>query len=195
MMAVIARPVGTIFRLEIQREGAAATRVVSLASAPRPLEPELHPFDAFEKLTGIRLGPELAATSGGAPHLVVVHDQGRRSEPQKGDAVWPRTNAPERERPIEDAPGRDASRRNPLERPAYEVGSRLVAVLPGFGVVLALEEGRNDQEIPIATADDLARALRASTIGTTTTAVLVWWTAGRREHMILSGEARRPAVL
>jgi serine protease Do len=158
MMAVIARPIGTRFRIEMHREGSDAATVVRLASAPRPLEPDLGAFDVFEKLTGIRLGAEPPAP--GSPGRVVVLDGG-------------------------------APMQEPPERSAYARGSRLVSVLPGFGVVLSLEEGRDDQEIPIASAEDLGHALRASTIGTTMTAVFAWSTDGKRRSMLLSGEAKR----
>lgn len=176
MMAVIARPVGTRFQLSVRKAGAdedSPPRDLSVASAPRPLEPELHAFEVFEKLTGIRLGLVADAAPGKPPRVVVLADAAARGDPAG-----------------KESPGRDLA-----DRRAIGAGSRLVSVLPGFGVVLTLEEGRSDQEIPIASAEDLAQALRAATIGNSMTAVLVWATAGRRETMLLSGEARRLPVL
>jgi hypothetical protein len=84
----------------------------------------------------------------------------------------------------------------PVERRPIEAGSTLLSVLPGLGVVRTLEEGRSDQEIPIASADDLAQALREATLGNSMTAVFTWVREGHgKESMLLSGEARRLPLL
>ena len=179
MMAVIARPLGTSFRLSVRRPGddeESRATVLSVVSAPRPLEPDLRAFDLFAKLTGIRLGTGPAGPRG-EPRVVVLGDAaGAEGVGREGGGGDP---------PLQGAPDR---------RP-IEAGSRLLSVLPGVGVVLSLEEGRADQEIAIASADDLSQALRAATLGNSITAVFVWSGAGGRETMLLSGEARRLPVL
>jgi S1-C subfamily serine protease len=78
---------------------------------------------------------------------------------------------------------------------AFGVGSKLVAIVPGLGLVRALEEGRSDQALPIACMADLERALKASLVGESLAASLHWEKDGRRTTMFLSGEARRDPVL
>src|SRR5262245_50942561 len=184
MMAVVARPVGTPFRLSVQRAGDGpdeAPATLKVASAPRPLEPEFHSFELFLKLTGIRLGVERAPD--GAEKVVVLEDTASEGP---GAAMSPNVTNPT---PM--GPGRgELQASGPLR-----AGWRLVSVLPGLGVVQALEEGRNDREVPIDSADDLGQALRAAKIGNTLTAVFVWADAGRRQAMLLSGEARRLPAL
>src|SRR5262245_20603566 len=128
MMAVIARPLGTSFRLSVRRAGEdeeARAAVLQVVSAPRPLEPDLDAFDLFTKLTGIRLGlaPLAAPGAGGAGRVVVLEDAAAAGDESE-----------------ESGTGGTGKPLGP--------GSKLLSVLPGFGVVLALEEGRSDQEIP-----------------------------------------------
>ena len=189
MMAVIARPLGTSFRLSVRRPGddeESGATVLSVVSAPRPLEPELRAFDLFAKLTGIRLGTGAAGPRGEARVVVLGDAAAAEGAGHEGAA----RGGAGLEGPGSDPPLQGAPDRRPIE-----AGSRLLSVLPGVGVVLSLEEGRADQEIAIATADDLSQALRAATLGNSITAVFVWSGAGGRETMLLSGEARRLPVL
>jgi hypothetical protein len=75
------------------------------------------------------------------------------------------------------------------------VGSRLIGILPGLGLIRALEEGRSDQEMKVASLEDLGAALRASSMGGRLNAALIWLTDGKRETMLLSGEDRRFPIL
>jgi hypothetical protein len=75
------------------------------------------------------------------------------------------------------------------------MGSHLIAIVPGVGVVRQLEEGRSDQEMTVRTADDLGEALRESVFGDRVTALLIWSTQGHRETMLMSGEAKRFALI
>lgn len=205
MMAVIARPVGTSFRLSVRRAGddeAVRATVLPVVSGPRPLEPDLQPFDVFAKLTGIQLGlspPGPARGAGGAtaPRVVVLEDAaaGAAAGAKPPDAAPPLRDAQERDAPPRDAPERDAPPHDAPGRRAVVVGSKLLSVTPGVGVVMALEEGRTDQQIPIETAVDLDLALRAATLGNSMTAVIEWTNGGRREPMLLTGERRRFPLL
>lgn len=193
IMAVIARPLGTSFRLSVRHPGdaeEARATVLPVVSALRPLEPALQPFDVFAKLTGIRLGLAPAAAGGSgaggaAGRIVVLEDAAAGIGGEPGVA-----GEPDGERGALDPAVRNSPDRKPVG-----VGSRLVSVLPGFGVVLSLEEGRTDQEIPIATAEDLSQALSAAVLGNSMTAVFFWANGGRREMMLLSGERRRLPLL
>jgi hypothetical protein len=75
------------------------------------------------------------------------------------------------------------------------IGSRLVAMLPGTGLIEALEEGKTDQEVKIGTVEDLGSALRASSDGARLAAVLIWSTGGVLDTMVLSGEAKQYPLL
>jgi len=178
MLAVLARPVGTRFSLEVEAAPGLAAgspardakeeipparkrRNVTVFTMLRPLEPPLPPLDVFEKLTGIRLA--MKAPAGAEPGGLRVER-----------LAW--------------VPGGAG------EKP-YGIGSRLVAMVPGGGLVLALEEGRTDQEVMLKRIEDLADALGDSIVGARVAAVLVWSTEGRRETTLLSGEANAYPLL
>ena len=78
---------------------------------------------------------------------------------------------------------------------SYGPGSRLIAVIPGLGVVQTYEAGRNDALVVTSTVSDLATALRASVLGDRIVAALIWETDGRRKTSFLSGEARKYPIL
>jgi hypothetical protein len=83
----------------------------------------------------------------------------------------------------------------PGEKSGCGIGSCLVGVVPGSGLLLALEEGRSDQEMRTDTIEDLDLALRASSVGDRVMAALVWETDGNRSTMFLTGEAKRYPIL
>lgn len=178
MLAIVSRPVGTRFRLQVLRshqgkvssaakdsakDGAkesAKSMTLPCVSAPRPIDPVLPALDLFERLTGIQLEVDRVAGS-------------------TSDGLKVRGFSEESARE---------------ERPC-SIGSRLVAIVPGAGLVHGLEEGRADQEMKIGSAEDLGTALRKSFDGPQVAAALVWSTRGELSTMLLSGEAKQYPLL
>src|SRR5207249_1327190 len=135
MLQVLSRPIGTPFELAVvhaKSPPSDAPARIRVVSAMRPADPALPPLDIFERETGVRLG-EVAPSKGKQAALQVLSVGAPRpgASPLSGStSVVPH-------------PGP-----SPLSGSiAVAVGSRLVAMVPGLGLVRELELGRTDQQV------------------------------------------------